>query len=91
MKTKLLMSPLAAVHDVGYALGGQTASECSGPQDGQRQTEGTCCTKLLISRFPGCDTSGMYAFFMLLLKIGSLPPGVITIRLLCCNHKWKTY
>lgn len=35
------MSPPAAVHqDVSYALGGQTASECSGPQDGQRPTAG---------------------------------------------------
>lgn len=35
-------TPLAAaVHwDVGNALGGQTASECCGPQDGQRQTTG---------------------------------------------------
>lgn len=32
---------LVALHqDVSYALGGQTASECSGPQDGQRQTAG---------------------------------------------------
>lgn len=34
-------SPPAAVHqDVSHALGGQAASECSGPQDGQRQTAG---------------------------------------------------
>lgn len=36
----LLMSLHAVNQDVSHALGGQTASECSGPQDGQRPAAG---------------------------------------------------